>query len=101
MPGTYEYTRVQALRVSDERAGRHPRPHDAVGRLEARRVAGHRRDEVVPFDRVERQVGRRAHGRRTRDVAQERDLAEEVSAAETPGLAAVDLDDRLARRDGV
>jgi ActR/RegA family two-component response regulator len=43
----------------------------------------------------------RAHGRRSRDVAQEGDLAEGVSCAELPGRAILELHRDLAGGNGI
>jgi hypothetical protein len=44
-------------------------------------VTGHSGEEVLAIERVEPGVGGRLHGRRTRHVAKQGDLAEEVSRA--------------------
>src|SRR5437764_1147595 len=96
MPGDSECTRRL-----DARGDRHARRHDALRGLEARRVPGHDADEVVPLDRVEAQIVDRSDGCRSRNVAQERDLAEEVAGAEGARLRAVEVHPRGAGLDRV
>ena len=55
---------------------------------------------MLAVERVKPRVGRRSHGRRPRDVAQQRDLAEEVARAGVNGPAAR-IDRQLAAADDV
>ena len=64
-------------------------------------VACHGGEELVPLHREEVQRLEGAYRRRSRDVAQQRDLTEEVAGPELPGRAVVELHDGLAAGDGV
>src|SRR6476469_4713598 len=88
MPGAPDYSRC-FLRKG---ARGQPRGDDAVRRLAARRVPGHGGDEVVSLEREEAEVLYGAHRRGPRDVAEQRDLSEEVARAERRRLGTVDLD---------
>ena len=54
-------------------------------------MAGHRSDELVALDRIDPERIDGSHGGRSRDVAQESDLTEEVTRPELPRRAVVEL----------
>ena len=89
------------VRLAREEAGREPGGHDVLGGRERRSVARHGGDEVLPLDGVDPERLDGSHGRRARDVAQQRDLAEEVARPELARRAVVELHRRCSGCDRV
>src|SRR6266567_9427085 len=64
-------------------------------------MAGHGADELVPLEREQIHVGKRRHGRRAWDVAEERDLPEVIAHVHAPGRLVVDSDLDFSRCEDV
>src|SRR5436189_6448820 len=77
------------------------RADHSLGGLATRGMAGDGGDEVVPLERIQLDIRRRAHRGSARHVAQERDLAEVRAWALTPRWLLVDEHVDLSDADDV
>src|SRR6266446_9035958 len=78
-------------KLAGERRSEHGQAygHRHLGRFAEFPLACHRRQELGPLERLEHRRRRRRHGCRSRHVAQQCDLPDEVAGAESRDLAAV------------
>ena len=88
------------MRACSDRTGE-AGAHDRLRGFETRSMAGDDGDEQLPVEGPQLQRLECAHGRRSRHVAQQRDLTEEATRPELADLGAVRLDHRTTGVDDV